>query len=226
MIRSIVTDVEGTVVPYRFFREELAGYVRDQAAAFVEVHGARDAVREALNSLCREAGLDPSPSVAVACFVQCSAQERGSATCRTLAALIAEEGYRKGELQGSIYDDAARNLQRWHDEGLRLYAYSRQSIVLQQGLFAHSDHGDLSGIFSAYFDTLSGYKQESSSYEIITSEIGGRAGDILYLSDTAAELDAAKAAGMQTRLVRREGAAEPEGIAHTVVEDFDAISLN
>jgi enolase-phosphatase E1 len=48
--------------------------------------------------------------------------------------------------------------------------------------------------------------------------------EILFLSDIVAELDAASAAGLQTRLVVRPGnAPAPNGHRHSVVRSFDAL---
>jgi len=93
-------------------------------------------------------------------------------------------------------------------------------------LFNFTDYGDLTPLFTGYFDTHTGHKQETSSYEIIASEIGERAGDILFLSDVKEELDAARAAGMQTRWLVRDVETVDTTAAHLQVRDFDAISLN
>ena len=48
--------------------------------------------------------------------------------------------------------------------------------------------------------------------------------DILFLSDSREELDAARQAGMLTTALRREAVTGPCG-DHPVAEDFDAVQL-
>jgi enolase-phosphatase E1 len=56
-----------------------------------------------------------------------------------------------------------------------------------------------------YFDTTTGAKGEAESYRRIASVMGLTSGDVLFVSDVLAELDAAREAGMQTRLAVRPG---------------------
>ncbi len=127
---------------------------------------------------------------------------------------------------GVLYEDAVRNLQCWKEKGICLFTYSSDSVPVQQRLFGNSPFGDLTPLFSGYYDTRVGHKRESSSYEVIASEINERAGDILFLSDTLDELNAARAAGMQTRWLVRSAASIDSMAAHPQVKDFDAISLD
>jgi enolase-phosphatase E1 len=143
---------------------------------------------------------------------------------KAIQGVIWEEGYRRGDFRGHVYPDAAAALHRWHDAGVRLYVYSSGSIQAQKLLFGHSDQGDLTPLFSGYFDTTSGGKKEPDSYRRVAQAIGLPAGDILFLSDIEAELDAALEAGMQTCQLVREGTAG--GARHRRATDFDAVSLS
>lgn len=132
----------------------------------------------------------------------------------------------KNSSQGELYEDAVRNLQCWKEKGIRLFTYSSDSVRVQQLLFSQNPFGDLTSLFSGYYDTRVGLKRESSSYEVIASEINERAGDILFLSDSLDELNAARAAGMQTRWLVRGSKTLDTMALHPQVKDFDAISLN
>ena len=107
--------------------------------------------------------------------------------------------------------------------GLRLAVYSSGSVEAQLLLFAHTAAGDLSGLFEAFFDTTTGPKREAASYGAIAAALGLAAGEILFLSDVGAELDAAAAAGLATcQLVRPvDGTLAAHG--HVAVADFDAV---
>ena len=96
-------------------------------------------------------------------------------------------------------------------------------MYAQKLLFGHSDFGDLTPLFAGYFDTHVGHKREASSYAAIAAQLALPAGQILFLSDIREELDAAKAAGMQTVWLVRD-AVPAANAAHRQVRDFDAIS--
>jgi enolase-phosphatase E1 len=132
----------------------------------------------------------------------------------------------QSDTHGALYEDAVRNLQSWKEKGIRLFTYSSNSVRAQKLLFSQNPFGDLTSLFSGYYDTRVGHKRESSSYEVIASEINERAGDILFLSDTLDELNAARAAGMQTRWLVRGSTPLDTMASHPQVKDFDAISLD
>jgi enolase-phosphatase E1 len=143
---------------------------------------------------------------------------------KALQGLMWEEGYQRGDFTGHLYEDAARNLRAWHARGLKLYVYSSGSVHAQKLLFGYSDFGDLTPLFSGYFDTQVGHKRETVSYQRIVAEIGLPAAEILFLSDIAEELDAAQRAGLQTYCLIRENQST-DGLAHRWANTFDSIAL-
>ncbi len=104
---------------------------------------------------------------------------------------------------GHVYPDVPPVLQAWNDAGIELYVYSSGSIVAQKVLFAHTFAGDLTPLFTDHFDTTTGPKREAASYGEILADTGFHPNEMLFLSDTEQELDAAREAGLQTaRLLR------------------------
>ena len=98
------------------------------------------------------------------------------------------------------------------------------SVFAQKLLFGYSEFGDLTPLFSGYFDTTIGNKREAEAYRRIAAAIGTAPGSILFLSDIREELDAARAAGMRTAWLVREGVLDG-GAAHPQARDFDAIQV-
>jgi enolase-phosphatase E1 len=135
--------------------------------------------------------------------------------------LIWEAGYRNGAFQGHVYPDAVNKLRQWKESGLALYVYSSGSTHAQQLLFGHTEYGDLTPLFSGFFDTRVGAKQEADSYRKIAAQIACPPGEILFLSDIAAELDAARVGGFNTCQLLREGARSAENHPHA--NHFDEI---
>src|SRR3546814_4315249 len=123
--------------------------------------------------------------------------------------MIWNVGYRNGELQGHVYADTPEALRRWHASGHKLYVYSSGSVDAQKLIFGHTAYGDLTPLFSGYFDTRIGGKREADSYLAILREIDLPGEAVLFLSDIGTALDAARAAGKQTCQLLRDDKAEP-----------------
>ncbi|WP_049421727.1 acireductone synthase, partial [Stenotrophomonas maltophilia] len=130
-------------------------------------------------------------------------QDRKHTALKALQGLIWDEGYRRGDYTAHFYPEVAPVLKGWHASGLPLYVYSSGSVPAQKLFFGFSDAGDLSPLVSGWFDTEVGGKREADSYRRIVQAIGVPAGEILFLSDVVEELDAAREAGLQTRLIDR-----------------------
>lgn len=226
MIKAIVTDIEGTTSSLSFVKDVLFPYASEHLAAYVSAHRDEPAVREQLDAVAREVGRALSSDEAVEQLLRWIDEDKKITSLKTLQGMIWEDGYRCGDFTGHFYEDAVRNLRAWHEKGIRLYIYSSGSVHAQKLLFGYSDFGDLTSLINGYFDTRIGHKRETSSYEIIASEIGVRAGDILFLSDIREELDAARTAGMQTRWLVRDAETLDPNAPHPQVRDFDAINLD
>jgi enolase-phosphatase E1 len=192
-------------------------YARNALPGFVAKHGKEESVRRWLDAVAIEHGGICSDEVIVETLQGWIDQDRKHTALKALQGMIWQAGYRDAEFTAPIYADAAPALRRWHDSGLPLYVYSSGSVPAQQLFFGHSDAGDLTPLFSGWFDTEVGGKRDAGSYETIAERIGLEAVEILFLSDVVEELDAARIAGMQTVLVdRREDYPQPrEGaVAH------------
>lgn len=216
---AIVTDIEGTTSRISFVHDVLFPYARARLPAFLAERGAAPEVAAALAEV---AALAPgvAPLDALLGWMDADAK---ITPLKSLQGLIWGEGYASGALHGELYPDVAPALRRWHAAGVRLYVYSSGSVPAQKLLFGYTPEGDLTGLFSGFFDTRVGAKRETASYAAIAQAIGFPAAEVLFLSDVAAELDAAAAAGLRVcQLVRPVDGTVPA--RHTVAADFDAVS--
>ena len=115
-----------------------------------------------------------------------------------------------------------RRLSRWHAQGAPVGVFSSGSVLAQQLLFRHSSAGDLTPFLQWYFDTTTGKKADSDSYRRIAAAMNMPPQVIVFISDLVAELDAARDAGLQTRLSIRPGNAPlPPAQGHAVIRTFD-----
>ena len=226
MIRAIVTDIEGTTSSISFVHEVLFPYAREHIAGFVRSHRDDPKVVGQLQAVSAEAGRELDTEEAIEQLLAWIAEDRKATPLKALQGMIWEAGYRDGSFTGHVYDDAVAGLRRWHGVGIRLYVYSSGSVPAQKLLFGNSDAGDLTPLFSGYFDTRIGHKREADAYRHIVDELGLPAGEILFLSDISEELDAAREAGMNTCWLVREAASLDPDAVHPQVKDFDSITID
>jgi enolase-phosphatase E1 len=232
---AVLLDIEGTTTPIEFVTGVLFPFARDRFPAFLRDHGALPAVRADLERLREEhrgeGTADPPPAweegdrlaAATSYLLWLMDRDRKSTALKSLQGRIWDEGFRAGTLLAPVYPDVAPALRRWKAGGREACIFSSGSVLAQRLVFGHSSAGDLTPLLAAFFDTTTGPKREPESYRRIAAARGRALTDWLFLSDTAQELDAARAAGMQTALVVRPGAAEPAVTAHPVARSFDEL---
>jgi len=197
-VKAILTDIEGTTSSLSFVKDILFPYARQHLGNYVRAHANAPQVAEQLESVRRELG-NPGASLeeVIATLERWIDEDRKITPLKTLQGFVWEKGYLDGDFTGHVYEDAVAGLQRWKQQGLDLYVYSSGSVQAQKLLFGYSDAGDLTDLFSGYFDTRIGSKRDMMSYSRIATECALAPEKILFLSDTFEELAAAHRAGMQ-----------------------------
>lgn len=224
MIQAILTDIEGTTSSISFVKDVLFPYARRHMGDFVARHGEEPPVRRWLDSVVGECGLDPADRAGlVATLQQWIDEDRKHTALKALQGMLWRHGYERGDFRAHVYPDVPAKLRAWKARGLDLYVYSSGSVAAQKLFFANSEAGDLTPMFSGYFDTEVGGKREPASYRHIAERIGRDPESILFLSDVAEELDAARAAGMVTAWLCRAPQRCPAQAHHPCYSDFDAI---
>lgn len=224
MIRAVLTDIEGTTSSLSFVKDVLFPYAYRQMERFLQQHATEPAVAQQLAAVNAEVGRELGLAEAVAQLRQWIDADRKFTPLKALQGMIWEEGYRNGAFTGHVYADAVQRLRVWHAAGMRLYVFSSGSVQAQKLLFGYSDYGDLTPLFSGYFDTTSGNKRDPAAYSTIAAAIGLPAQEILFLSDIAEELDAAHTVGMRTCQLLREGVVVPHAV-HCQEADFSTIPV-
>lgn len=222
-IKAILTDIEGTTSAVSFVYDVLFPFAASRLPGFIREHQAAPEVAAQIEAVRAEAG-EPGADLdrVIDILLGWMREDRKATPLKALQGQVWRKGYESGELKGHVYPDAVAALKQWHAEGYRLYVYSSGSIQAQKLIFGCSEAGDLTGLFSGYFDTTSGGKRDAESYRTIAGEIGLTAEQVLFLSDVTAELDAAREAGMATCGLAREEELEAD---HPVVSSFDRIDV-
>jgi enolase-phosphatase E1 len=124
-------------------------------------------------------------------------------------------------LRGQVYPDVPAAFERWHRQGREVAIFSSGSVLAQKLLFATTPAGDLTPHIRAHFDTTTGSKRESKTYARIARELGLDPSRVLFVSDTPAELEAARGAGMAVAHCLREATAAAS--PYPVVRTFEAV---
>jgi enolase-phosphatase E1 len=225
-VRAVVTDIEGTTSAIAFVKDVLFPYADSHLDGYVAAHRSDPVVAGALRDAAALAGEPEASDARTLAYLHAwIAEDRKATPLKTLQGLIWEEGYAQTGLQGHVYPDVIPVLRAWHAAGVRLYVYSSGSVTAQKTLFGHTAEGDLTALFSGNFDTTIGAKADRSSYETIARSTGDPPEAMLFLSDVEAELDAARAAGMQTvRLLRPADTPPGAATRHPAFADFTTLA--
>lgn len=228
-IRAILLDIEGTTTPVAFVYDVLFPFARTRLQEFLGDAGHRDAVRDVLALLRteREADVpapeDLTPESAAAHFERLMDRDVKSPALKLLQGHIWEGGYRTGALKGQVFPDVAPAFARWRESHVTVAIYSSGSVLAQRLLFGATPEGDLTPFIAAFFDTSVGAKRWPDSYRRIAAELNRATADVLFVSDTPAELDAARSAGCQVLLAERPGNKAVTYAEAETIRTFDQI---
>ena len=238
--KAYLLDIEGTVAPLTLTTDVLFPYARRHFALFLERNRNDERVHQDLVLLEAENRAEPGEGVprlpriaspadtagprfrldAMMYLMWLMDRDRKSTALKGLQGKIWKAGFESGELKGTMFGDVPEAFQRWSAEA-RVAIYSSGAVEAQKLLFRYSTHGDLTPLIAGYFDTRTGPKMESASYAAIASAMELDPPELLFLSDSVRELDAAREAGCRTWLVVRPGNPPVEDVhGHRLVESF------
>jgi enolase-phosphatase E1 len=226
--KTVLLDIEGTTTPINFVHKTLIPFARERMSDFVRDNFA--GLQSEIASLHAEHSKDLSKGEDIPPFDGTSAEsvagyliylidnDRKQTALKAIQGRIWQKGYESGKLLGEVFDDVLPAFEGWQKQVKTIAIFSSGSRLAQKLIFGYSSAGDLTKFISAYFDTTTGGKKEAASYQKIADELSFRANEILFVSDIAAELDAAFEAGMQTRLsIRPNNPPIGERTAHEII---------
>jgi enolase-phosphatase E1 len=231
-ISVVLLDIEGTTTPIDFVYKVLFPYARARAEEFLALH--RSELTDDIEGLMREnaedfaRGLNPpviNTADQLGAYVRwLMDQDRKATPLKSLQGKIWQAGYIAGELHSQVFEDVPPAFKRWSEQEKNICIYSSGSVLAQKLLFANTEVGDLTPFISSYFDTNTGPKGEAESYRRIADALERRPSAMVFVSDVTAELEAARAAGLETILCMRPGN-HPQSAAsdYAVIRSFDEV---
>jgi enolase-phosphatase E1 len=197
-------DIEGTVCPIGFVHETLFPYAFARLPEWVDARRDDPEVAAALARVTALSGA-VAPRDLLATLRSWMVADAKLEPLKTLQGLVWADGWARGELIAPFYPDVRTALEAWAAAGERVCVYSSGSVRAQRDVFGHTTAGDLRRYVAGWYDTRVGAKRDVASYLKIASAVAVAPDAVVFWSDVSAELDAARAAGMGTRLVVREG---------------------
>ena len=207
-VKFVLMDIEGTTTSVSFVYEVLFPYFQKNIHLLAKLKNVKqvklafDQVREIVLKEEGKEGL--SVDEIIAYLLQWSKEDRKVIPLKTVQGILWETAYKTSEIKGHVFEDVPSRLMDWKNNGIRMGVFSSGSIDAQRLLFGYSETGDLNKYFSFNFDTNTGSKRESETYQKIASKINLESQSILFLSDIVEELEAAQQIGFQTIQLVRE----------------------
>ena len=234
--KAILLDIEGTTSSISFVYDVLFPFIRRELVSFLSANWDNGDVIKARDQIAKDAGAGsfnawcatdpvhkPLDKVCAEVYRLMDADIKATGL-KDLQGLVSRQGYLSGVLKSHVYPDVPEAMKRWNSAGIDLRIYSSGSVMAQRMFFKHTVAGDLTGFLKGYYDTTTGPKRSVSSYTSIVVNMCQAPGDVLFISDVTAELDAARQAGLRTVLSVRQGnAAAAPGHGHTAVTDFTSL---
>jgi len=238
-VTAVLLDIEGTTTPIAFVHEVLFPFARARLGRWLAAAVGTadfDAIAAQLKSeynVDRSSGAPvpdwptdgaaglPTSLAAYASWLM--DRDRKSPGLKLLQGLIWEEGYQAGILRGEVFPDVAGALRRWRAQGIVVAIYSSGSALAQRRLFESTPDGDLTDYLSGFFDTSVGAKRDPVSYRRVAEALQCSPSRLLFISDVEAELEAAKAVGLQLLLSLRPGNPPAAGSSFVAIHSFDEV---
>ena len=232
----VLLDIEGTTSSLHYVHDVMFPYVRTNVEPFLREHFEQDDVQQSFERMAQDEGFSSRAEWLPDSLRPEQRQQRVLETVhrlmdadakttglKALQGQIWKAGFQSGALRAHVYDDVPGRLSLWKEAGVAVYIYSSGSIAAQKLFFGHTQAGSLLEGIDGHFDTTTGPKKEEQSYVTIAASIGVSPSNVLFLSDVAAELDAAADAGLQTGLAVRPGNAPETSTRHPTFPSFAEI---
>jgi len=204
--KHLLLDIEGCTSSISFVKETLFPFVSeniDTYAKSLEASRRNEVLEALLQDLSKEHKAEIGSLDDVGRVVKFMVQkDLKLASLKALQGQMWRSGYENGELKGHVFPDILPFLKWMESSGVRVHIFSSGSIQAQKLLFSHSDHGDLTKFLDRHFDiSTSGNKKEANSYKNIAKNLGISPSELVFCSDSEAELKAAKEAGIDRAIM-------------------------
>lgn len=205
----VLLDIEGTIAPISFVREVLFPYSKRNFLKYLENLNELELTTfveklvSSPNYLSNES-LKPSISKIAKVLESWVDQDIKDTVLKEAQGKIWKIGYEHGELKSPLYSDVLEFLDLCKSLSVSINIYSSGSIEAQKLFFAYNEYGDITHYFDHFFDTNIGKKTTPASYTKIASQLNLKEENIIFFSDSIAEIEASKSVGFKAIQVTRD----------------------
>jgi len=222
-------DIEGTTTSKDYVFQTLFPFAKTHYKNYINEHLTNPHIQEILKGVASTVLTEENKIISFEekCdyLLHWMEADRKQIDLKKLQGIIWQAGYEKGLLKSHLYEDVPRMLKQWQQKNIKLGIYSSGSVLAQKLIFQYSTYGDLTPFLSNYFDTVVGHKRDPNSYKQIEKELNIPAPNILFLSDTPEETQAASLANFKVGLIDREKIShDAPGI--TTYKSFSTLDLD
>ena len=213
-VSAVLCDIEGTTTSLSFVHDVLFPLSSDEMGKFVETNW-NTAEIQTLRSK-----ISPfTPENVTATLRNWIQSDFKFTELKAIQGKIWKQAYETGAIRSHVYPGVSHSFRAWKGAGKKIAIFSSGSVQAQKLLFRYSEAGDLTLFIDEYFDTTTGPKKDPASYRVIANKLGLDPAEVLFLSDTVAELDAARESRMQTtQLIRDDAASTTHPVAHSFAD--------
>lgn len=247
--KYIVLDIEGTICPISFVKDELFPFFLKQLPNYLDKYSfpledsneSMDDIEKILIQFPKEA--NQSKDLMIEYINDLVNRDIKDPVLKQLQGFIWENGYTTGSIMAPLFEDAIEAIKYWSALCEGVYIYSSGSVKAQKLLLGNVkivnesnnsiECAQMNGLITDYFDTVNiGKKTEKESYEKILKKIGIDETDeeakkeVLFLSDNPLEVKAAIASGMSSYIVEKPGnypLSDEERSKYRVVTDLHTL---
>lgn len=245
---NVILDIEGTICPISFVKEELFPYFLKQLPSYLNKYDfplnpedpSNDVIQTILTHF--NASVYQSRKTLLEHVNELVRRDIKDPVLKQLQGFIWEKGYTTGSILAPLFADAIEAIKLWSLVCDGLYIYSSGSVKAQKLLFANVkiinrdgkvESAQMNDLIDDYFDTVNiGHKIDVKSYVKILQKIGVDPENIeetkscLFLSDNPLEVKAAIGAGMSSFIVQKPGnypLTEEDKNDYAIVNDFHTL---
>ena len=240
-IHHLLLDIEGTTCPASYVSETLFPYAMKHLPSFVAENIQNNDIQNIIKAAQHEWTNDNSEASIKLKEIHPSTEgnsfegviqylqhlirtDQKSTSLKDLQGKIWLEGYQRGDLKAEIFPETAECFRRWAQDNIFISSYSSGSIQAQKLLYKHTDCGDLCSIIHQWFDTHTGSKKRAQSYSTISQQLEVSPRNVLFVSDSSEECDAASESGMLTLFSLRNSNPDQNSNGHRVIRSLHEIS--
>jgi len=183
--------------------KEIVAQVRRQTRKDLEALGTTENSETLPQVLDKKSPVDAQQDSLYANLVWMIDHKRETDAHYRLKFAIYEDAYQKKALHTHVYQDVARNIRKWKDQGIKIVLFSHAWIQTQRLFMNSTNHGELTSCIEGYYDTQTqgSLTNPQSYHDLCIKHLGVNPNEVIFLTKGTHEGHAARLAGIHSFIV-------------------------